>query len=157
MPEAFIIREAGTADARAISRLMIESFEGPLSTEYKPDFVNQMVALWTPAHVARLLANRTTLVACRGADVIGTASLFQNSLRMFVVRTDQHRAGIGGALGEQLIAKAQTRDLAVLTVQSTLFAECFYGSLGFQRVRTCALYGQSYVIMERRLSANPLE
>jgi GNAT superfamily N-acetyltransferase len=124
------IREAHASDAAAISGSLIRSFANDLAAEHSAEFTRQMIALWTTQHVGRLLANWYTLVACPVDEIVGTASLYQNSIRMVAVRSDWHRCGVGTALVRRLIERAAETH-SVLTVQSTCFAERFYQKLGF--------------------------
>jgi N-acetylglutamate synthase-like GNAT family acetyltransferase len=144
---SLVIREAQASDAAAISNLLIRSFANDLAAEHSAEFTRQMIALWTPKHVGRLLANRYTLVACPVDEIIGTASLYQNSIRMVAVRSDWHRLGVGTALVGRLIERA-AETLPVLTVQSTCLAERFYQKLGFVKQQDHYSNEQRYIIME---------
>ena len=113
-----------------------------------------MIALWTPQHVGRLLANRYTLVTCPVDEIVGTASLYQNSIRMVAVRSDWHRCGVGTALVRRLIERAAETQ-SVLTVQSTCFAERFYQKLGFVKQQDQCSNERRYIIMELAFCPDP--
>lgn len=147
---SFSIREALAADAAAISSLMIGSFADDLAGELSVEFTRQMIGLWTPGHVARLLSGRYTLVACLDGHVIGTASLYQSSIRMVAVGSRYHRRGVGTALLRALIERA-ARTIPVLSVQSILSAEGFYESRGFDRQQEHCVGGQRWVDMRLTL------
>lgn len=148
------IREVMGSDAPAISKLMVRSFVEDLAVENTPEFTARMVQVWTPEHVSRLLLDRYTLVACHNEEIVGTASLHANSLRMVAVRPDHQRCGTGTKLLRPLIQRA-TAASPVLTVQSTLLAERFYQKLGFVKQRDHFSAGQRYVLMELVLSSQP--
>ena len=78
------------------------------------------------------------------------ASLYENSIRMVAVRSDHHRRGVGTALMRRLIARAAST-IPVLTVQSTLLAERFYGKLGFVKQQEHCVDGRRYIIMQLML------
>ncbi len=147
------IRVAQARDADAIGCVVRAALRATMAMHYSPAFIEQQCAVWSGAHVGRLMASpgRAMLVAARGDAIVGTACLHDDSVRKVFVDPSCQRAGIGRRLIEQIEHIAIGRGINVLRVQSTINAANFYARLGFWIVDTTAIQGEPFVVMQKNL------
>lgn len=83
--------------------------------------------------------------------ILGTASLDGGAVRAVFVAPDAQGRGIGRALMAEVERMAAAAGVVMLTLQSSLTAVGFYGTLGFRPVREHHHGEERTVVMERQL------
>jgi putative acetyltransferase len=148
-----VIRIAQAGDAEAIGRLIRTAIRDTMAAHHSAPFIAQQCAVWSGAHVGRLMQwpDRVMLVATRGAEIIGTACLADNSVRKVFVAEQCRRSGVGRRLIERLERIAIDRGVHVLHVQSTINAADFYVRMGFWIADTALVEGEPFVVMQKNL------
>lgn len=148
------IRIADAADAEAISRVVIRSLRESNAGDYHPDHIAGLVEGFSPEGVLARMKGRTTFVAIKGDEIVGTASLGDGRVHTVFISPDLQKQGVGAALMARVEALAQTRAIPLLTVRSSITAEGFYQKLGYQPVRE-EVFGLERTIIMSKLFPSP--
>jgi GNAT superfamily N-acetyltransferase len=145
------VRLATGGDTAAISRVVIAALRESNSQDYSPEVVAQVERSFTPEAISSMLDKRKVLVALLGETIIGTASLDGNVVRSVFVDPAYQGGGIGRQLMDVIHATAASAGVAALRVPSSITAERFYATLGYQTVRDEFHGAELTVVMEKRL------
>jgi len=134
------IRDAFVSDADALSVLIVDVLYASNLDDYGPENIARVASHFTPDGVRTMLANRETIVAELGGEIVGTAGIGPasthdgKSIRTFFVNPNMQGKGIGRALFETLMKRVEATEL--VSVRSSIAAEPFYATLGFVKIRT---------------------
>ncbi|KTC60512.1 MULTISPECIES: GNAT family N-acetyltransferase [Pseudomonas syringae group genomosp. 2] len=151
------VRPARTADAGAISRVVLAALRTSNARDYPASVIERVQLSFSPAAIEWLMQQRrmfvavAVAVALEGEVVVGTASLEGQVVRSVFVDPDWHRRGIGRLLMAELEHIARGAGLELLIVPSSLTAQEFYTALGFRLVREHQEGEERTLIMERQL------
>ncbi|MFJ2479824.1 GNAT family N-acetyltransferase [Pseudomonas sp. NPDC087598] len=146
------IRLATREDAPTISEIIIATLRESNTQHYSPEIIDRVEQNFSPAAILQLLNQRRVFVATVNQHVVATASLDRDVVRsVFVVPTHQG-AGLGKMLMDTLESVAIKEGLPRLRVPSSITAESFYASLGFEKVRDEFHGAERTIIMEKPLS-----
>ncbi len=142
----FVLRPAGLDDVDALDELLSASYGKLLKGWYTEDLLAKALPLMTRSN-ARLLASGTYYVAVhRDGRLIGCGGwTFERPgtgeiapgvahIRHVASHPDATGMGVGRALIARCLAEAHERGAATLECYSTLAAEGFYRSQGFETV-----------------------
>lgn len=131
----FLIRKATSADAPAISQVIIGTLRHSNAQDYSAEIIDQVEQGFSPKAILHLLIQRQVYVAVIDDRVIATASLEQDVVRSVFVDPSYQGKGVGKLLMASIQALAVKEGVTVLRVPSSITAEGFYASLGFQKIR----------------------
>ncbi|MDU8499173.1 GNAT family N-acetyltransferase [Pseudomonas syringae] len=145
------VRPARTADAGAISRVVLAALRTSNARDYPDSVIERVQLSFSPAAIERLMQQRRMFVALAGEEIVGTASLEGQVVRSVFVDPDRHRRGVGRLLMEELERVALEAGIRLLIVPSSLTAQGFYTALGFRLVREHQEGEERTLIMERQL------
>lgn len=145
------IRPARDSDAEAISAVILSALRETNAQDYSQDIIARVARSFSPAALRKLLESRTVLVAMKGEDVVGTASLDGTVVRTVFVFPTVQGQGVGTRLMAEVELIARSKGVTLLTVPSSVTAEAFYAKLGFQAVRDSYHGDERTIIMERLL------
>ena len=145
------IRPALEDDAAHISAVIMRALRETNAKDYSNDVIERIVRGFSPDAVRRLIGERTVFVATMRGSIVGTASLDGNMVRTVFVAPDVQTRGIGKLLMAEIERTARARNVASLTVPSSLTAETFYARLGFKAVHDSYLGDERTIMMERLL------
>lgn len=146
MAATFIVRPAQPHDRERVDAMLSCSYPPLLAAGYDAE----ILAAALPAMVRaqpKLLACPTWFVAVReSGDVLGCGGWTREQpgtgaiepgighVRHFGTHVDHLRQGIAGAIAAEMLATARAAAIHQLDCYSTLVAEHFYASLGFQTI-----------------------
>ncbi|MCU0093405.1 MULTISPECIES: GNAT family N-acetyltransferase [Pseudomonas] len=147
----YLIRNATNADAPAISRTILSALRESNVQDYSAEIIEQVAQSFSPLAILHLLTERQFLVATAGSHIVATASLDNDIVRSVFVDPRYQGKGIGRQLMERLQSLAINADLKRLRVPSSITAEGFYASLGFEKVRDEFHGAERTVIMTKAL------
>ncbi len=145
------IRLASHFDAQAISQVIVAALRESNAQHYSPEIIDQVEKSFSPAAILQLLNQRRMFVATIDQQVIATASLDGDVVRSVFVTPSHQGAGIGKLLMATLETVATKEGAQSLRVPSSITAEDFYTSLGFEKVRDEFHGIERTIIMEKRL------
>lgn len=145
------IRLATGDDAPAISEIIIAALRESNAQDYSPEIIDQVEKSFSPAAILQLLNQRRMFVATIDLHVVATASLDRDVVRSVFVAPCHQGAGIGKKLMETLESIAIKEGVQRLRVPSSITAEAFYASLGFEKIRDEFHGAERTIIMEKRL------
>ncbi|WP_234684880.1 GNAT family N-acetyltransferase [Bradyrhizobium monzae] len=145
------IRPALDDDAADISAVILRALRETNAKDYTDEIIARVEQSFSPKAVRSLIAARTVFVATIGNRLVGTASLDGSVVRTVFVAPDIQARGIGKALIAEIEQIARARNIAALTVPSSVTAETFYARLGFKAVRDSYHGDERTIIMERLL------
>ena len=146
-----LIRPASRDDATAISRVIIAALRESNAQDYPPEIIDQVEKSFSPPAILQLLIHRRVFVATVDQHVVATASLDRDVIRSVFVTPSHQGAGIGKALMAMLESVASQGGLKHLRVPSSITAEGFYASLGFEKIRDEFHGAERTIIMEKQL------
>lgn len=145
------IRSALENDADEISAVILRALRETNAKDYTDEIIERVERSFSPGAVRQLVGKRTVFVAAIGRRVVGTASLDGSVVRTVFVAPDVQAQGIGKLLMAEIERTARERNIASLTVPSSITAETFYARLGFIAVRDSYHGDERTIIMERLL------
>ncbi|WP_119144405.1 GNAT family N-acetyltransferase [Pseudomonas reidholzensis] len=145
------VRSATVDDTEAISRVVIAALRESNSQDYSPDVIAQVEQSFAPEIVRTQLEKRKVFVAVRRENLIGTASLDGDVVRSVFVDPTYQGRGIGRQLMAVIHATAAQAGASVLRVPSSVTAEKFYTTLGYQKIRDEFHGAERTIVMEKRL------
>lgn len=151
------IRLAAPDDAAAISRIIVSALRETNARDYPPPLIERIAASYSPAYIARQLAERQILVAsiisCHHTEedgpIVGVVGLENGTLRSLFVDPAYHGAGIGSVLLDEIEGLAAARGFFTLTVAASITAESFYRERGYTVIRGVQ-HGSVRVILMRK-------
>jgi citrate lyase synthetase len=147
----FMIRHATSADATAISVVVITALRESNAQDYSPDIIEQVQRSFSPSAILHFLTQRQVYVACIDGHVVATGSLDRNIVRSVFVDPAHQGKGLGRRLMANLESVAAQSGMKMLRVPSSITAERFYLSLGFLKVRDEFHGAERTIIMEKVL------
>jgi ribosomal protein S18 acetylase RimI-like enzyme len=145
------IRPADENDASEISAVILRALHETNARDYSPEIIERVEQSFGRDAVLQLMAKRMVFVATIGSRIVGTASLDGSVVRTVFVAPDVQARGIGKLLMAEIERAARERNVAMLTVPSSVTAEAFYARLGFKAVRDSYYGDERTIIMERTL------
>jgi N-acetylglutamate synthase-like GNAT family acetyltransferase len=145
------IRMATREDAAMISELIVNTLRESNGRDYSPDVIAQVQRSFSPEAILGLLGKRQVYVATFNQHIIATASLDQDVVRSVFVAPARQGKGLGKRLMEKLESVAVSQGFTTLHVPSSITAEGFYRSLGFDRVRDEYHEAERTIIMRKLL------
>ncbi|MBA1193116.1 MAG: acetyltransferase [Pseudomonas sp.] len=149
---SLVIRRAVPADAPTISDVVIRALHALDTPDYPPPAIEQLARRFTPEAVGDMLQQRWMLVATRGDQVVGTASLdAEGFVRTVFIQPDCQGLGIGTRLLDALHVHAVEAGAAYLRVRSSTTAVGFYERLGYTRAAETPDGPGHTVVMTRAL------
>jgi GNAT superfamily N-acetyltransferase len=148
-----MIRPATRQDTAAISRVVITALRESNSQDYSPDVIARVERSFAPDAVATLLGTRQVFVAWRGDNLVGTASLDGAVVRSVFVDPAHQGGGIGRQLMDVIHATAARAGVNALRVPSSITAEMFYATLGYQKIRDEIHGAERTIVMEKQLES----
>ncbi|MBV4496557.1 GNAT family N-acetyltransferase [Pseudomonas sp. SWRI12] len=147
----YLIRNAMATDAPAISQTIINALRQSNAQDYSPEIIDQVVQNFSPPAILQLLAQRQILVATVDNHIVATASLDQDVVRSVFVDPSYQGKGLGRHLMARIQSIAINAGLKLLRVPSSITAEGFYASLGFEKVRDEFHKSERTIIMTKTL------
>lgn len=145
------VRQAINLDAEAISKVTLNALRKSNAQDYAPEVITRLEQNFSVQAIQRLLTQRTVFVAVLNQQVIATASLDGAVVRSVFVEPDYQGEGIGKQLMEVIHAAAVEAGLEVLQVPSSITAERFYASMGYQKVRDEFFGDERTIVMRKNL------
>ena len=147
-----LIRHAINADAPAISQIIINTLRQSNAQDYSSEIIDQVEQSFSPQAILYLLSRRQVLVATTDSHIVATASLDQDVVRSVFVDPTYQGQGIGRQLMARIEFLAVTKGVTLLRVPSSITAEGFYASLGFEKVRDEFHGSEQTIIMAKALT-----
>jgi len=145
------IRSAVLSDAEAISRVIIQTVQEINAKDYSPAVIEEVINNFSPSRVVEQIKIRQVFVATQLNEIIGTASLEQNTVRSVFVLPSMQRKHIGLMLMQYLEKTARKQSIHCLIVPSSIAAENFYLKLGYKSLHD-EYYGEERtIIMEKHI------
>ncbi|WP_341520218.1 GNAT family N-acetyltransferase [Pseudomonas sp. G.S.17] len=146
-----LIRSATREDASAISTVIVNALRQSNAHDYSPEIIARVEQGFAPKAILDLLIQREVYVAMVRGQIVATASLDRDVVRSVFVDPAHQGAGIGRQLMAMLLAVAVGNGIERLLVPSSITAEGFYASLGFNKIRDEFHGAEHTIIMERML------
>ena len=131
--------------AEAVSNLIRRNLLEVNSQDYAEDFINSLVAYFSPATLLKNSQSQTIFVATQDGAVVGTASLDNfgsaespdyYAVEVFVL-PEFHRQGIGLRLMQAVELKAKEVGAEKVTLRASITAKGFYQKLGYRFRNGC--------------------
>jgi N-acetylglutamate synthase-like GNAT family acetyltransferase len=145
------IRRATSLDAEAISEVTINALRKSSAQDYPPEVIARLEHNFSTQAIHRLMMQRKVFVAVVDEQVVATASLDGAVVRSVFVEPGYQGKGIGKQLMVVIHAAAIDASLELLHVPSSITAETFYVSMGYQKVRDEFFGDERTIVMCKRL------
>ena len=145
------IRIANKEDVIAISQVIVATLRQSNAQDYTPAIISEVEKNFSPEAIGQLLVQREVFVATVEGEIVATASLDRDVVRSVFVDPRFQKHGLGKALITMIQSVALSKEVRLLRVPSSITAEGFYASLGFNKVRDEFHGAERTIIMEKRL------
>jgi GNAT superfamily N-acetyltransferase len=149
--EAIVVRRFSEADALKVSRLISRCLNETLIADFTKDQLEFFHRRFTPGGLQRIAAECDMLVAVRGRQILGTASLENGRVKAVFVNPTLYRKGIGQLLMKHIEIEARRRGFDTCVLYSNRRATWFYAKVGYKRLKEVEDHGLKLVLMRKRL------
>ena len=134
------VRKFKNSDAEAVSQLIIENLQKVSSQYYSPEIIGNLIRENLPEALLEKQKKYQIFVAENNSDLVGTASLWPEKTKEFVIKSvfvknGLQNHGIGSILIKHLEAEARSQNAAQIFIPSALNALDFYKKLGYQEFK----------------------
>ena len=102
---------------------------------YPKKVINEWLKELNPTKILEKSMKRICFVAERGNKVIGYVSLSGNEVKKLFILPKFHRMGVGKKLLNRIEKEAKKRGVRKIVLYSNFYAEPFYKSCGFKRIK----------------------
>ncbi|HOO89979.1 MAG TPA: GNAT family N-acetyltransferase [Syntrophales bacterium] len=130
------IRKASDADKETISRLHVASIRGLCANHYTREQLHAWTGVLIPSVYDQALQEKVFFVACDSQDEllgIGILDVENKEVSAVYIRPNAAGKGIGSELLNELEKTARNKNIATITVYSTLNAKGFYAAHGYAK------------------------
>jgi ribosomal protein S18 acetylase RimI-like enzyme len=125
------IRKFRPVDAAEVSEVICRALALINIKDYPEDNIKPLIVYFSPETILKLAQARHMLVATIDSKIVGTGSLYEDTIYSLFVDPDHITKGIGRKLMQKLEELAKNNHIALLKVPSSLTAIEFYIKLGF--------------------------
>lgn len=129
------IRKFKDSDSEGICNLIKRNNLEITSKFYPKEVINNWLLKITPKKILKKSKKRVCFVAEQNRQIISYISLAGNEIKKLFVLPEFHRKGIGKKLMKKIEKVGKENNIDYLIVDSTLYAEPFYKSCGFKKIR----------------------
>ena len=129
------IRKFRTEDAGKVSHLIRKTMRHSLIKCYSKKVVDALCRANTPKNLLIRAKTREYFLAVDKGLIVGVNGIKDDEVKTFFVDPKYHGRGVGRLLMQNLEIIAKKRGIKVLMVKSSLFAQGFYKTLGFRRIK----------------------
>jgi len=133
------IRDFKKEDAAPASSLIRECFEKLDICGHTPKGIELQIAGNSPENLVKRAETTKYFVTVAHDEVVGIGGYDRQKIHTLFVDVSHHRKGIGKKLLDTILREAKKEGIKSLSTWSTMFAEPFYASAGFQRVGEISL------------------
>ena len=149
------IRKFRKEDAQRASNIIKKNFLEVNSKIYPKKTVTALIKDSTPTRLIEKSKTRHYYVAIENDNILGIGGYEEDNIHTFFVKLKIHGKGIGKKLMERVLDDAKKEGIKIMNCASTHYAEKFYTSFGFKRIRekTIPFYNTklTFVQMKKRL------
>jgi len=149
------IRKFRKEDAQKVSNIIKQNFLEINSKRCSKETVNALIKDSSPTRLIEKSKTRHYYVAIEKNEILGIGGYEEDDLHTFFVKPKIHGKGIGKKLMERVLKDAKKEGIKIMNCASTHYAEKFYASFGFKRVKekTVPFYDTklTFVLMKKRL------
>ncbi|MBW2965184.1 GNAT family N-acetyltransferase [Candidatus Woesearchaeota archaeon] len=129
------VRKFRPEDAPACSRIIIRNFRTVISKENPKQTTDFLISGNSPKALLAKSRKRKYFVAADKGRILGIGGYALDGAHTFFVDTRLHGKGTGKAIMVRVLRDARKDGIKTLKVNSSLYAEKFYASCGFRRLR----------------------
>lgn len=154
MSDDLEIRKMTDKDCVAVTRIIHDNLRHVNSRDYPEEIINHMCRHFTPAYISEISTTRNVYVIVKDSEIVGTASLDQDTIYTVFVDVQHHRSGIGRKLIQHIENVALQSGVAQLNLPSSITGQGFYEKLGYRAVQVIESeeFGRD-IIMTKELSS----
>ncbi len=148
------IRLMKDEDCVTVTHIIHDNLRHVNSRDYPEEIINHMCRLFTPAYITEISKTRSVFVIVKDAEIVGTASLDQDTIYTVFVDVQHHGSGIGRKLIQHVEHVALQSGVTQLKLPSSITGLGFYEKLGYQVVQVIESeeFGRD-IIMSKDLSS----
>ncbi len=148
------IRLMKDEDCVAVTHIIHKNLRLVNSRDYPEEIINHMCRLFTPAYITEISTTRNVYVIVKDSEIVGTASLDQDTIYTVFVEVQHHRSGIGRKLIQYIETVALQSGVTQLKLPSSITGQGFYEKLGYRVVQVIESeeFGRD-IIMSKELSS----
>jgi histone acetyltransferase (RNA polymerase elongator complex component) len=122
-------------DCVIVTRIIHDNLRYVNSRDYSEEIINHMCKLFTPAYITEIAKTRNVYVIVKDSEIVGTASLDQDTIYTVFVDVKHHRSGIGRKLIQHVEHVALQSEVTQLKLPSSITGQGFYEKLGYKAVQ----------------------
>jgi len=149
------IRRFRKEDAGKCSDIIRKCFQTVNSRDYPKKSIEEQVENNSPKNLIERSKKTSYFVAAEKNDILGIGGYDKIKVHTFFVDSGLHRKGIGKKIMERVLSEANKDGIKTLDAWSTFYAEGFYSSFGFRKIREFTLPGKhssiTFILMRKKL------
>lgn len=128
-PIGVTFAQATEANAERLSRIVVDCLVKVNTRDYDDKDIGKMIPEFRPDTIKDKIINPGTIIALRGAKIVGTGTLEGEYIRTVFVDPSYIRRGIGRQIMGELEKTAKANGCEKVSLNSSLTARDFYISL----------------------------
>jgi GNAT superfamily N-acetyltransferase len=152
---AMRIRRFRKEDAGKCSDIIRKCFQTVNSRDYSKKSIEEQVENNSPKNLIERSKKTSYFVAAEKNNILGIGGYDKIKVHTFFVDSRFHRKGIGKKILERVLSEAKKDGIETLDAWSTFYAEGFYSSFGFRKIREFTLPGKhspiTFILMRKKL------
>ena len=129
------VRKFRPEDAKECSRIILHNFRTINSSEDPKATIRKLIEDSSPKKLIEKSKERKYFVAVEKEGILGIGGYDKSELHTFFVKPKLHGKGVGKKIIKRVLDEARKDKIKVMKCASSLYAEKFYASFGFKRVR----------------------
>ncbi len=144
------IRQATIADAVPLSGMIRRTIRISNAHDYTQSSIDLLCALFEPLPVTERIENELILLSFLDGSLVGTVGLKGDFLRSLFVDPAYQGQGFGKLLVARMEAEARNKAMSEIMIHSSLTAQGFYASLGYEFIEAQSYPEGPFVLMKKQ-------
>ncbi len=125
------------------------------SSYYSSESIKEQIESNSPEKLIEKSKKVNYFVVTEKDKIVGIGGYDENKVQTFFVDPEYHRKGIGRKILQKILSEAKKKNIKQLDTWSTYYAEKFYSSFGFIKIKVfslkCKYSSIEFVLMRKEL------
>ena len=148
------IRKFRQEDAKQVSNLVKKGWLAN-SSDYSYESIKEQIRTNSAEKLIEKSKKVNYFVVAQKDKIFGIGGYDKNKVHTFFVDPEYYRKGIGRKILHKVLSEAKKKNIRQLESWSTFYAEKFYSSFGFKKIKVFILQCKSssieFVLMRKKL------
>lgn len=149
------IRKFKNKDAEEVFNFIKKGFQDINSPYYSQESIIEQIESNTPEKLIEKSIKVNYFVVTEKNKILGIGGFDKKKIFTFFVDSEYHRKGVGRKIMLKVLSEARKKGIKKLDCWSTFYAERFYSSFGFERIKkftlACKQSSIDFILMRKEL------